>query len=524
MTDQPIPENQFQQPDVLAGLLGSFWSHAFDVDQLWAILRAAGDAMDQADQSRKEAEDSLSYMTVPVLERRFHYKLEIRRSRLQAYSDVAFFDGKFAFDQGLVYDSPAKGPWFVTPAPDGLVDLPVLADAIDEPNIILLDGVDFYLASGNILFRNDPFSQGLSQVPVIEDGKHVDDSVILWAHNSMWDKEFLQKFWGYVLGGKWKSTEPDKKMMQALLASLPRGVTLGGLLQAVEAITGCPFAVGGGETVEEIHYDRYGRVVATTAKVYRGTLSSNVLVAEGDVLLPGQAVIDAAQWYIPTDGDLPSWVKALVLGPELLPWCHGDLIFANKDVPLIVDEDHPSGYTYAEFEVGGDPAEVKEFFDRLHEVGVQQAKVADECDEDTIKVPGYPCDGIADLFYRRGTLAHKLDQRDNRIGEPTAANLPATINPARWLVQNVFRGRVLLLLLRDAAIAGPGLGLWATYLLSEFVPPWAGLFAIIELDSGREELSAGQDSLSSFDAAVPLNDPVRASQAAEYSTSKLVVS
>lgn len=44
-------------------------------------------------------------------------------------------------------------------------------------------------------------------------------------------------------------------------------------------------------------------------------------------------------------------------------------------------------------------------------------------------------------YYRKGTLAHYLDKRVISRGEPTQNDLPATLNPLKFLLDNVFKDR-----------------------------------------------------------------------------------
>src|SRR5690606_17803300 len=109
-------------------------------------------------------------------------------------------------------------------------------------------------------------------------------------------------------------------------------------------------------------------------------------------------------------GQVPAELRAVELGRGwLAAGFVGGLTFENKDVPLVVESD--GVYTRLSWELGGWDQDVRRFFDQLHARGLANPP----------------------------TLAQLLDRRTNPAGEPTAANLPATINPLAFLVANVLR-------------------------------------------------------------------------------------
>ena len=50
--------------------------------------------------------------------------------------------------------------------------------------------------------------------------------------------------------------------------------------------------------------------------------------------------------------------------------------------------------------------------------------------------------GDDNKYYRKGTLAHYLDKRVISRGEPKQIDLPTTLNPLRFLLDNIFKDRL----------------------------------------------------------------------------------
>jgi len=169
-------------------------------------------------------------------------------------------------------------------------------------------------------------------------------------------------------------------------------------------------------------------------------------------------------------------ISALALDSGFLSACfYGDLVFENKDVPLEIDAEHPSGFTYVKFGLGGLPADVERFFDELHMRGIQAALLPpDPC------FPGR----------RLGTLAQLLDRRAQPDGQPTAQHLPQTINPLKFLVENVLRNNVFVVRIFVPALGQNHLGLYNIRHLRQLIPPQTAMLVVFELAVDLDTLRA----------------------------------
>ena len=81
--------------------------------------------------------------------------------------------------------------------------------------------------------------------------------------------------------------------------------------------------------------------------------------------------------------------------------------------------------------------------------------------------------------YRKGTLAHFLDRRGISIGEPTATDLPETINPFKFVRQNLLKNNCAIIKLKHSEMVYSGdlLGL-----LNELIPAEQAILIYIDVD------------------------------------------
>jgi hypothetical protein len=172
-------------------------------------------------------------------------------------------------------------------------------------------------------------------------------------------------------------------------------------------------------------------------------------------------------------------------------------VFENKEVPLEVDINHPSGYTFVKFQVSGFPVDTELFFDALHRRGVEAADfVQDPCDRRNLKL---------------GTLAHLLDRRAQPEGEPKVSDLPKKINPLQFIAENIFRNNVFVALIRVPSLGQNRLGLYNIRHLRQILPPHIAAFFVYELGALKDKKDGGDsilESLSRFTGMEPQYDAV----------------
>lgn len=533
MPEYKYPATDYDRANNLLNMLGTFWSELYQGrDQVSDMLLAKGQVENQTIVDVLEVADSLSRYTVPVFHVDNWYALRLLESeRNTGLVNVSKFgDDNIFYDSSLRFGIPPTRDTHSFPAPENLSDVSQIYNRFTSPSLCWSNGADFLLDGGVITFKENPFEDArVAKRLVYSEGEVVDEEAVLWLFRGDFDYDTLYRQYGYVLSMRFGSSRNYRKLLNAFFDAIVGGTTAQQLLMAASAITGIPLVAETEETVEQLSIDNNGRLVITDQNVYRFPEEVTPVVEEGDVVHFGESLADSLEVIELNQGEVPDTLTALAMGKGFLATCYyGDLIFENKEVPLEVDEDHSSGFTYVSFGLGGFPLDVQRFFDDMHERGIAESqKPVDDCDPgDTVLVPGDECDGegVPDQIIRRGTLAHLLDVRPNPIGEPTAASLPANINPLHFLVQNVLRCNAVIIKVRTAGLGASHLGLHASAYFRRIVPPHTAVILLIELTTPADSISEDEfeEDMSTFTALEILADDVTEGMFAESMGIKLV--
>lgn len=84
-----------------------------------------------------------------------------------------------------------------------------------------------------------------------------------------------------------------------------------------------------------------------------------------------------------------------------------------------------------------------------------------------------------DKLYRKGTLAHFLDKREISIEEPTELALPKTINPFKFIKENLLQNNCSIIKLKHSEMKYPSALL---SLLTALTPAEQALLIYIDVD------------------------------------------
>lgn len=510
MPSYSYPTTDYDRARNLLALIGSFWAEVYHAkDQVQSMLSAKGQIENQTIVDLLEVLDSFAYRTCPVFHTDNWYVLHMYESELNNDElTVATFDGTLNYNEGARLGVGNPRSDFTFPLDEKIVECNQIFNRFTEPSLSLTHGVDFIIRPGKISFRFNPFTDNrVATRPVYENGEVVDQEAVLWLFKSQHDFDYLYRRYGYVLGLKLQSSKNYRKLLTAFFDALVGGTTANQVITAAAAITGIPVVLEQEETVEVITDDADGLLIVTDQHSYKFSANANAIVEIGDTVRAGTSLVDALEIIEFNRGIVPEDLRALSMGRGFLANCYyGDLIFENKEVPLEVDENHESGFTYVTFGLGGFPLDVDEFFDTMHARGIAVSQLpVDDCDPgDIVLIPGDECDGegTPDATIRRGTLAHLLDVRENPVGEPTAASLPDSINPLEFLIQNVLRANAAVLKIRGSSLGSDGLGLHISPLLSKIVPPHTAVILLIELTPPEDSLEVEMidETMSTFKA------------------------
>lgn len=451
-----FPCDDLDRPAALTGLLGSFWTRTYTGHATVQALATAKAALArQSDRALQALIATCGREHVPL----YHiedWQLLVLRDSQRATAQLPAFDGRDAFDGARAFGVPVARDGHAFPAPPGLVAAPLLVNRMSAPGVVLVQGVDFVLQGGQLIFRDNPMDHPqVAAHPLLGDDATPDRQALLWICRGRYDRRTLHKAFGYAIGLDVPSSPESKELVNAVLDSFVHGTTAQDLQRALAAITGVPLVRQARETVEAVYREADRTLIVTDREVYRFAPGSAVRVRVGQTLRRGQALSDGLQIHEFHRGQCPApeQVPALALGRGFLDGAfYGDLVFENKDVPLQVDTD-AEGVTRVRWALGGWPGDVELFFELLHERGKRAGR----------------------------TLAQLLDVRGPAAPtQPTAASLPATINPLAFVCANVLRHHAALAVVRP--VPGRGLGLETAKILARVIPPQTALLLLCRLE------------------------------------------
>jgi hypothetical protein len=501
------PGTPYDRPHTFLATLGSFWASTYkaqDQMETYAELNVQLEAQNHL--LLLETAACVARSKIPLFHTENWHLLQLKTSDLDAgNSRLVRFDGATRLDGSAQFDRPQATDQYAFPLPPNLVSAPLIMNRITNPSRIWTQNVDYVVDTARqlLIFRDNPLTDPLVAIrPLVEDGIIIDQEAGLWLFRGQFDWQYAYDHFGYVLGIKMASSQGYKELLNALFDGLVGGLTGSRLRRALAAMTGTPLVVEPTETVELVEVGCDKVLVATDKNAYQFNGRCVPLVAAGDVVHAGDPLTDVLTIHEFNRGDLPEDLLALALGRGFLASCfYGELVFENREVPLVVDEDHRSGYTYCRFALGGQPLEVTQFFDDMHARGVAA-------------IPPATCDNEG---ARRGTLAHLLDTRAKLISETKAANLPATINPLRFLITNVLRNNAFVVRIKASGMGRGRVGLYNTRHLRKLLPPHAAMLLLIDLHAGEDRVgpSSISECTSWFTAMNPLTDAVPASRVTE---------
>ena len=513
-----FPNNVYDQPANLLAVLGSWWAKEYaGRNQVVSIVRGKAQVEQQTILDLMELIASLSRFTVPIYHRDNWYPLYVKLSEKNTVdATIAKYDEGLLYDEGHRYDVAQVVENFSFPIDNTLVEAPVILNRFTDPTLTWTENIDYRIDDGFIVFQKDPFNDARIATRTLydENGNENDTEAILWIYRGQWDWEYIYEQFGYVLGAHLQSSQGYRQLMNAIYDAIVSGTTKSDVLLALSAMTGIPLVKEDTETVEDITNNGEQRIVITDQHVYKFDLEATPVVEIGDVLTRSQSLTDALEVFELNRGELPNNLDSLAMGPGFLATCfYADLIFENRDVPLIVDEDHESGYTKVSWQLGGFPLDVDKFFDDLHTRGVVEAeKTVDECETtQTISYPANDCDEVS-ITGRRGTIAHLLDRRTVQVGEPTASQLPATINPLEFLIENVLRNNAYIVRVKAVASSAE-VGLHNARLLRMVFPPHTAGLLVVELTAKEDNLDSTNfsEQVSTFVGTEPQSDSITSS-------------
>lgn len=561
------PGSDFDRSRNLIAALGSFWARTYTgVDQVHSYAIATAQVVNQTYQNLIETIEALSRFDAPLFHTETLAPVVLKKSeRNTARTTITQFDRNSAtFNSGLRFDVPPTTTFFSFPLPTSLTDVMQLFNRITYPTGVLIKNSDFLIDTTRnaIVFAKDPFENPVfTKRPSLDNAD--DEELTLWGFCGQFDYNTVFNQFAYAVGIKLRTSQAYKDLTNAIISGLVEGGATAAVLDsAIAAICGVPVSVGPVETVELVDDDARGLLIVTDKAVYRFAENTAPRVEVGQTIHAGTPLvrgIDVYEFFVgntyarETPGEIiccpppnniltsNAWeplateaedellldpnadscqparraITALALDSGFLASCfYGDLVFENQDVPLEVTTAHPTGYTYVKFRLGGYPADVQQFFDEIHERGVQAAELRKAQPDCALKL-------------KIGTLAQLLDKRVNAATEPTGAHLPKTINPLRFLVENVLRNNVFVVRILVSALGLNHLGLYNIRHLRQLLPPQTAMIVIFELAADKDKITpenAVFEAVARFTGMNPADDNVPVSLVSDLGATARLVS
>lgn len=480
------------QGNTLLDLLGTFWSqHYANWNQIASYINAKNQVELQSFQELNEIADSLSRFNIPIYKLREWSLLRLIKSQrlldLITYGEDNIVFGDNFVGSGIVHEFGVTDNLGVYSyaLPNNLVNCSLIQNKITEPTVSFINNVD-YVIDANIHFRANPFSNPkLTPLPIYDNkGNLVDYYIDLWLFKANYDESYEYNNYGYAFNFNYKTSEEYKDLVNVLYDNTIIGSYKKALTTLLAVITDNPLSKDN-ETIIDISKDKTSQLVITDKNVYHLALDANLIVSANQVLAKDQLLTDAFVIYYPvTDVPTVDEVPALSIGREfLLGSFASELTFNNKITNLKVTTD-ASSRTRIEFDIGGSSSDKKLFWDTVHTNGTAMGATS-----------------LAQLLDFRYPPAQSPD--------PTAVNLPITINPLMFLIKNVFRNNVLIVRLNNISFGDNYFNQPMAPLLKAIVPPSNLIIFLVYLDiddliSADTDLT--EDLTSDFESPNPLTE------------------
>ena len=462
--------------DALIRNIGSFWYNYFsDRDALKTIYRAEGHRQGQVYLDYLTAVASISRFNIPVFSTQNWFLLTLKRSDRDTLSDV-YGQENLVYGGGSQYGAlSSERVLFPLPDDDFFGELAQLQytvyNRVVYPSKTWTAGLEVQIDRdrGVIEFRDDPFeSDYVARRDVIdENGVTVDEEIGLWIYKGEFDLDLVWLHWGFAVGLQLESSQFYKDIVNALWDMYVIGSNMAGFEQIFSATLGITLVQEATETVETIVTEPDRQLVITDKNVYEFSSNASIIVSVGDDLVAGQTMVDDFSIVDLSGSDVDSSnIPALAFESSFLSGGYfAELTFENRTVSLEylgLDEDNKAVVT---FEIGGFPGDVDLFFEKAQTLGKQ---------------PGSQ------------TLAELLDTREHPVGQPMPMNLPSTINPLDFVLDNMMKNHLVLVKVRTSAILQDAPGLTILRYMRNVIPPHMTFIVYVELTPDADTIDLGQ--------------------------------
>ena len=434
--------------DSLMSLLGSFWSTSYaGRNVIEGLCQARLELEKQSIINWHEAENSRGATDIDPWHTERWTPWSIRSKDIGAGRLAKFGGGSIFGESGsktTVFGGSADGSvgWA---APADLHDCHLISNGITGAPIWLVSGLDFSVEDGRIVFWRNPFTDNRFTQYQTDDGKDVE--IPLFLFNARYDQGAAYEQYGAALGHYGTTSQEYVDSLAAELTGLSANPSSSSFRKLASAMADVDLVKEDGEVVEVIQTSSTQHLVITDKNVYKLSSAAALLVAVGDVLKAEQPLTAALRIDFLNSGLVPAGLTFIDMPASFFGGItSGTLRFENSATAVSIST--VSGKTKITFALTGAGGDVTAFFTALHANGVATGN----------------------------TLANYLDNRPKpAVGEPTSGNLPATINPLKFLLENVFRGNAVLIRGAPAAYGPNAVGFSKTLPLRRMLSPFVAL-------------------------------------------------
>lgn len=459
-----FPKDDLDTPSKAGSLVGGYWIEVYEgKDQITDLVTSRNTLWQQARDSWEEVYRTKSRHLIDPLSRKNWLYFTILKSKGTTLKNN-YGGGRSYGDSTFVY---GKSIGFVWDLPEGVSEVSQIYNRISDPSLSYVEGLDFHIDKKlkKIVFNEDPFEkEGFAKTVVNNRDGTSDIQVSMWMFNPKIDKGSIQAIYGEPLGVIGPSTLGYKNFINDIYDSMLQGMSAGKLGHMLGAALDLPVAEG--EEVVELVHTSVRKVIVTNKNVYFVPSAANPVVSLDDKTIPGQSLSDALSINeLKRNCDISN-ISAINLSKGFISnKFMYDLGFVNKNVELYVKE-VIDGKTEASFYVGGHPLDVESFWELVNLNSEAYGK----------------------------TLAEGLDKRVEKVGQPVKQDLPAYINPLRFLVDEMIPGGFTLVTIKVEPITSE---LPRLSLIPELISLGNGIFFIFEaplaIDSQFDVQSTSED-------------------------------
>ena len=344
------PQNDFDNPDKLLSLLGSFWATTYLGNNFVQDIAAVTASMAQQTHLQLlELVASVSRFNVPVFHQDNWYPLTVLESEINTDEGLI---SKYTTPSANVYESTdplnygeiKSQTFFSVSRPSDLHDVKMIFDRIAAPTTEFVQGIDYWLQDELIAFRKNPFSnEAIPKVDVLDNtGAIVDKQLTLWLYRGQWDWKLVYEQFGYALRLQLESSEGYKTVVNAIFDAFVEGTSVRTQQLLLATVYGVPLVKEQSEIVETVASDADKLNVITDKHAYQFPLGTSPIVSAGDVVSAGDPLTDLFQVFELNRGEeiSTSDISALTVGSGVLAYGYwGAITFDNETVDIVVVEE-----------------------------------------------------------------------------------------------------------------------------------------------------------------------------------------